>query len=81
VALVPMTKAEVTRLCANVTPKIREFCTLHMGLGADYPEFLLSGCTASDDAVQPYSEAQWWELLNERVVTRSVGPSTSDAAQ
>jgi hypothetical protein len=81
VAVIPMTPEEVTRLCANVTPRIREYCAVNMFAGAEFPEFFLSGCTGSDDGVGPFSEEQWWEIILERIPRASVSLSTSDAAQ
>ena len=39
--LVPLSEAEITHLCANVTPKIRDFCCTHMA--PDFPEDFVRG--------------------------------------
>jgi hypothetical protein len=81
--LIELTDAEVKNLCSNVTPAIREFCVAHMNW-ATWPEIWVQSNTRKDpneslEAAPPFTEAQWWEIINERVVTP--GEPSSDAAQ
>ena len=64
------TEAEVAHQCRNVTPTMREFCISHMGF-RNWPELLIQGADKERGdnllAVEPFSEAQWWEIIIERV--------------
>ncbi len=73
VELVPHTEAEIAHLCSKVTPEIRAFCASNMNW-AEWPEIWLRDTMRKDPSdsfvdVEPISVAQWWEFINERVVT------------
>jgi hypothetical protein len=78
-----LNKIEVRHLCANVSPAQRAFCAEHMNW-SDWPEKFLQINVTKDaeqdlTQTQPFTEAQWWEFINERVVTP--GDTSSDAPQ
>ena len=73
---VPLTDEEIEHLCASVTPAQRDFCRANMYGGAQWPEIWLRDNVRKDPsedmaAGDPYSAAQWWEFINERVTTAS----------
>ena len=79
--LVPLSEAEVTHLCTNVTPKIRDFCCTHMA--PDFPEDFVRGTckTPAEDltAAPPFTEEQWWGFINERIVSPDPDLTGSEA--
>jgi hypothetical protein len=70
VDLIALTESDITYLCKNVTPEMRNFCGEYMSM-REWPEVWLADNVLKNPAedltrAPPYSEQQWWGFIRER---------------